>query len=376
MVTRTGNGGDAFDAALRRRLGSGAFESTPACLVAELLAAYYERTLDGDARERCDAHLADCARCQAALGALARADAGAAVAGRRWVPAWSTGWRIAVPALAAALVLAVAVARMRTNVAVAPPEELASARLAEMRLQQAARAREAALAPPAAPPTVSELAMNEAARARPPGAAEAKTESRTVNPQRMAAMAKERATIRQMIASSAPGSVAGVPTVNNTEVAQAPVVGAPGAGGRTPAAGGQAPANAAAAGAAVGGMAGLAAVAPQFIVRAPDAVARWHVRAGDQIDYTPNGLDFYGSTTGVAAPLVAGSAPSTTVCWMVGRAGTVIRTTDGTHWTRLTSPTGFDLTSVSAENADAATVTDLNSRAYATSDGGRTWAPK
>jgi hypothetical protein len=353
-MAKAGNGRDAFDDALRRRLGAAPLAPGPECLDAEMLAAFYERTLDREGRARCEAHLADCARCEAALGALARADVPAAGAPGRWAWTWVPGWRIAVPALAAALVVAVAVARMRSNVAIAPPEQLASARGEVHRAQEAA---------PMAPSGAAGAAGGSRAASAPAAVPAAKAQSRATPPHRMAALAKEKTTVRETFASAS-GLAASAPTVGNAIVAE----GAP--------AGTGAPIAAPAVGAAMGGTVGMAAGAHPFIVRAPDGIARWHVRSGDQIDYTPDGVNFYGSTTGVAAPLTSGSAPTTSVCWMVGRAGTVIRTTDGTHWTKLASPTPSDLTRITAENADVATVYASDGRAWATADGGRTWSLK
>jgi len=74
--------------------------------------------------------------------------------------------------------------------------------------------------------------------------------------------------------------------------------------------------------------------------------------------------------------LVAGSAPSDTVCWVVGTAGTALRTTDGTRWEKVSSPTQADLASVKARNALEATVTAADGRSYATRDGGKSWQPR
>ena len=43
-------------------------------------------------------------------------------------------------------------------------------------------------------------------------------------------------------------------------------------------------------------------------------------------------------------PLLAGgSAPTNTVCWLVGRAGTVLLSTDGTTFRQVTKPADADL---------------------------------
>jgi len=71
--------------------------------------------------------------------------------------------------------------------------------------------------------------------------------------------------------------------------------------------------------------------------------------------------------------LTAGAAPSANVCWLVGRAGAVILSTDGRAWRRLTFPEQIDLTAVTAVDARTATVTTADGRRFETADGGRTW---
>jgi photosystem II stability/assembly factor-like uncharacterized protein len=58
---------------------------------------------------------------------------------------------------------------------------------------------------------------------------------------------------------------------------------------------------------------------------------------------------------------------------MVGRAGVVLLSTDGLTWRRMGFPTAADLVSVRATDERTATVTDVNGRTYATTDGGMTW---
>jgi photosystem II stability/assembly factor-like uncharacterized protein len=71
--------------------------------------------------------------------------------------------------------------------------------------------------------------------------------------------------------------------------------------------------------------------------------------------------------------ITAGSAPEDQVCWLVGRAGVVYRTTDGTHFTHVSFPEPVDLVAVRGTDAQTATVTDATGRTYRTADGGKTW---
>ncbi|MGC1902584.1 MAG: YCF48-related protein, partial [Candidatus Acidiferrum sp.] len=79
--------------------------------------------------------------------------------------------------------------------------------------------------------------------------------------------------------------------------------------------------------------------------------------------------------SGVVADLIAGSAYNDQVCWLVGRAGTILRTTDGgATWQKITAPTSVDLVSVFAINAQSATITDDAAHSYQTSSAGARWS--
>jgi hypothetical protein len=78
-----------------------------------------------------------------------------------------------------------------------------------------------------------------------------------------------------------------------------------------------------------------------------------------------------------ATPLLsAGSAPTNTICWLVGRAGAVLLSTDGTTFRQVTKPTEADLISVRALDARRATVRTNDGRTFTTTDGGLTWTPR
>jgi photosystem II stability/assembly factor-like uncharacterized protein len=63
------------------------------------------------------------------------------------------------------------------------------------------------------------------------------------------------------------------------------------------------------------------------------------------------------------------------VCWVVGRAGTVLLTTDGRRFQRLPFPETDDLAAVRAMDARTAIVTTADMRNFRTTDGGQTWTP-
>jgi photosystem II stability/assembly factor-like uncharacterized protein len=59
---------------------------------------------------------------------------------------------------------------------------------------------------------------------------------------------------------------------------------------------------------------------------------------------------------------------------VVGRAGTVLLTTDGRRFRRIPFPASADLVSVRATDARSATVVGTDGRTFTTADGGATWA--
>jgi hypothetical protein len=78
---------------------------------------------------------------------------------------------------------------------------------------------------------------------------------------------------------------------------------------------------------------------------------------------------------------LAGAASSDTSCWLVGRNGAIARTTDGTRWVRVAPPAqsaqagakSQDWVSMTASDAQSATITAGDGRRFATHDAGKTW---
>lgn len=106
---------------------------------------------------------------------------------------------------------------------------------------------------------------------------------------------------------------------------------------------------------------------------------RWRLR-GSSTAAVERSSD--GGTTWLPVPipvtplLAGGSAPANTVCWLAGRAGTVLLSTDGTTFRQVTKPVDADLVSVRATDARSATVRTADGRTFMTIDGGVTWTPR
>ena len=108
---------------------------------------------------------------------------------------------------------------------------------------------------------------------------------------------------------------------------------------------------------------------------APGRKVVWSVGPGGLLLRSPDsGVSWMREESGVKTDLLSGSAPSDTVCWVVGRAGTILLTTDGYHWSKLASPGTQDWIGVQAMDALRAVIWDFNrAHKFSTTDGGQTW---
>src|SRR5215469_7256541 len=142
-------------------------DATPECADAESIAAYFDGSIAAAERQRLDVHFADCARCQAQLAAIARADESARAASVASKAPWYRRWQFAVPAFAAAAAVAVFVA-----IRLAPVEQSKNAEVVAMAkrevpvanrvMPEEAPAPAARIASPALSPSApKQLAMNE-----------------------------------------------------------------------------------------------------------------------------------------------------------------------------------------------------------------------
>ena len=75
------------------------------------------------------------------------------------------------------------------------------------------------------------------------------------------------------------------------------------------------------------------------MIGTPPASVMWRIQPRGMIERSSDGgATWQAQLTDEDVELSAGSAPTTTVCWVVGRRGVVLLTTDGQTWTRVTPP--------------------------------------
>jgi hypothetical protein len=335
---------------------------TDACLDAETLAAWTAGGLSGSALEAVQLHVADCARCQSMAGTLARISstvpqADPAPPARRWL-----AWFIPLTAAATAVALWFAVPGNRG----APPTVASRAPSSEAPASDPFAFRDqppTAAAEPAQAPSAGRQIPDSAAPGQAPQAAEVRKEvarSNTLDqPPAEGRVAKEEAAERDLAKDK------------KVDTFQPPA--APAATAATQAA----PSNQRErADSARSTLRAAAMAAPEII--SPDPAVRWRI-LGAAVQHSSNGGSTWETVPiGVAAELTAGAAPAATVCWLVGRNGVVVLTTDGQTWRRLPFPEITDLSAVRTVDAGGhvASVSTTDGRTFVTTDAGATWSAR
>jgi hypothetical protein len=292
-----------------------------ACLDPETLALWVDDELSAADRAVAEQHVADCARCQATLAALIRTTP---VPERR--QPW---WRLSRVAWLAPLTAAAAVLVIWIVVPGAPPP------------------RSPELSTPASVPV-----------ALPPQPGKEKAENAPAN--LPAPPARERRDEKTLVETRAPASKVAAAPPPSPAAAPPP----PSAAFRT--------FSGAAADTAARSAAQANVIAAEIV--STDSMSRWRIAGGRSIEHTTDGgATWQEQSAGAASTLTAGSAPSPTICWVVGQGGVVLLSADGQTWRTVASPGTNDLVSVRAVDERTATVTDVNGRTYVTTDGGVRW---
>jgi len=369
---------------------------------AETMAAWADRTLPAEEAAVVELHLSNCDRCQEVLAAFVRSAPGA---GAVILPFWSrrpVQWGAAGLAAAAALVAMIWIGR--PPVAPIPESTMASRSVvaesptavptprAVDQLQDRAAAEKPASAPAELQKQLSRSAREERRQAAANQAAPRKTEGGAAAAPLPAAAPPPPPPAPVPIAAPPPPVTvtAAAPVVS--PVATQSVAVRPGALYETTA------------------MDAITVVAPSFEIIAPDPGAlasrsaggvsgrvgvggggrggaakaltltpgstRWRVVAGTRVERTLDAGVTWSALPikpALKSPLLAGAATSPLNCWLVGREGVVLVTSDGLTFRRVSVPEAVHLTSVTAQDALLATVTAIDGRKFTTIDGGLTW---
>jgi hypothetical protein len=304
------------------------------CLDAETLAAWIDGSLAGGQLTAANEHLADCVDCQATLAAFARTASPVAVPEPWWRRSLSARWL--VPVAATATVIAIWVAVPRDEWTTQPAQTTTA-------VEQVATPQTNSTGEPAA----------RADRPSPAGA-DARLPGQPAPELQRQAAAKE-----------------GAPVPENEERRDNAAVAM---GNAAPAAQPAAPDSTFAGRARLGARLESVIPPPRIEIVSPDASIRWRIGPAGVAEYSGDaGATWEATPTGVGTDLTAGASPSGTVCWVVGRAGMVLLTTDGRQWQRVMFPVAVDLAAIQAADARTATVTSVDGRRFTTADGGTTW---
>jgi photosystem II stability/assembly factor-like uncharacterized protein len=103
-------------------------------------------------------------------------------------------------------------------------------------------------------------------------------------------------------------------------------------------------------------------------------IAQWTVYSDGHVEHTSDGVVWKRPSIDPLVHIVAGAAPSTLVCWLVGQRGIVLVTSDGgERFSHVDLATSVDLAAVRATDAQRASVTAVDGRTFTTTDGGRSW---
>jgi len=412
----------AFERVVAEALSSAAHKDCPD---AETLAAFYEHALAPAETGHWRAHFAACARCQQSLAAMAASDpnplasdevarlgelVAAAAAPKSRILNWPRFLdpRTLAP-LAAAAVLAVALWATLHSPSIAPNEIALQFPAAPPFSEPLTAENAPAPPPPSAPaePPAATSAPQESSRAAEPRLGTPQPASAPAPPPpaptamaQSAARAESSADALEEAQEATPATPAQMPP---PEQAQSASGSAAGSGGGV--AGGVGSGTGAGAGpAASNGVAGEAAEAPLFtaaprsarIARqnvihlrtvaaaTPNSQVVWSFGDGGLIARSNDGGQTWTHQYSPAqTDLLAGSAPSESACWLVGRNGAIIRTIDGVHWELVPSPPQAeqnrqppDWTFVSARDAQSATIGAADGRRFSTTDAGRSWQPQ
>ncbi len=349
----------SVDRVLRRTRGSRSDSDAgipDGCLDAETLAAWADGELPSNERAAAEQHAADCTRCQAMLAALVRTTPETAPARPWWRPS-GLGWLVPLAATAAAVGIWIAVPELPHS---RPPES--AARPADA-VSPSSVPPASSLPGPAAPP-----ALPTAPAPAPTPSAQPDTAERRARDSRADARANQL---------SPPAAAAAPPPAQafREEAAQAKAVPPPAAAAPSAPPSPSAPSRAFDQTTANSG-AKLADASAVVEIVSPDPMSRWRITGRRSVERSSDGgATWQPQQAGATSDLVAGSSPSPTVCWLVGRAGLVLLTIDGRQWRPVVFPVPADLSAVSASDARTAVVTTSDGRSFRTSDAGQTWAP-
>lgn len=394
-----------------------AHEPPPAgeCPDSEILAAYFERSLNAEETARCELHLSGCTRCREELALVERASRGAAIAGEGTQAAgrraWVWNWRWLAPVAAALIVVAIWIVQRPSNSNRESQTLVAMSQPSEPPTKEApATSRTPAQGAPPAAASKSEMAQNRALD-KPQNALSHEMAPPSTNEKLhpVTPFDARRDADADLQAKSAGARQTDSEERAQTKTESKKMTDALQTAQASPAA---APPPAAAANAAGGAMAQAETDAPAQalkskqqmaapakpnlyakkderaasvsnrvaaaarVVPTPDPKVLWQIPEQGVLKSEDGGATWRSVDLPVANAHIASiAAPSPQVCWLAGRDSLIVLTTDGKHWQTVAPPASADFVQVVAENASSAAVTTSDGQRFQTSDAGKHWHP-
>jgi hypothetical protein len=366
---------DAIDRLLRRTEGARDHARTAdACLDAETLAALTDGALTADERMAAEAHAADCDRCLAVLAAIATTTPLPSVP---QTSSWfSLRWLVPLTTAAVAITVWVIVQEPghrgntgETQVVTQADRATEETQKKHGETDRPRLLRDRELEAESRKPREAKPATEETRRKH------SLPSERDARPREQEALAKN-----ETAPGTRSGNAAEATQLRGLEDKASPRLDElrrlPGRVAEKPAA----PAAPAAAPAArsrkeiAGEPQALMAQRAPAVITSPDPSVRWRLLGTTVERSDDGGRTWTLQPTNTAVELRAGSAPAADVCWIVGRSGLVLLSTDGRTWRLLDFPDKTaDLVSITAVDGATATVTAADGRTYRTADAGRTW---
>jgi hypothetical protein len=337
---------------LRHVLSGDGFVPQGACLDGETVAAWTTGSLRPDELSAVEQHVADCARCQALMAAFIRTTPAPPAPESLW-KRWRLAWVVPVATAATAAALWVALPGSGP-IPLEPQQKVAATPSEELRAAAPPAAAPVAPSPSAASESTTPPSARLQERARTPASNEV-LERTDADLRERPDVAGERAGFSPSIAARSEAAVdqqapAPAPLAETVEIDKSTI-----AGNSAPRA-----------------LAARQAASPLEIV-APGGSARWRISNGQRVEWSASNAGEWTPASIGEGTFAAGSAPSASVCWIVGRGGAVFLTTGGTRFVRIPFPLMVDLVAITATDDRNAIVTAADGRSWVTSNQGQTW---
>lgn len=332
------------------------------CIDAETLAVWADGALLPSDAAVVEAHVSDCARCQEVVAAFALTEPEAV--GTATAPAalptrapWLQRWWLPIAGGLAAATLLIVTLTYHDNV----PPPLLETQTAKVETPMTAPGAALALPPPLQMPAPKPAP----AVAPPPPPPQRPAPAPVMAP---AQAPRPAAGMVGGVVGGIAGATTSASRTGATDIRAERMITARDAWEITPVAEFASPAASASGG---GGGRAVAALS----MAAPVTVTRWRVMTPTKVERSTDQGQSWGSVDLGVEPvsIINGSAPSRLACWLVGRAGLILRSDDGITFTRIAFPETIDLIAIHATDALHATVTALGGRTFSTADGGQTW---